>query len=339
MMQIHLSIILPCYNVEKYIVACLDSLYQQDIPEEEYEVICVNDCSPDGTRDLIIKYQQKHANLYLIEHEVNKKQGGARNSGLKVAKGEYVWFVDPDDFIKPNVSKQLLEICVKNNLDILLFNYDKVSSSGEFKFKKENVSNNEVTTGIEFINSLGINYLNDYDLSVWSRIVKTDFFRKNNIKFIENTILEDLEFSLRTLILSGRIKTLSDSFYCYRYNENSTMSELNRQVKGEFIYQTCLVVGKGIIDLADDIKNIDLNISNMLYLSGVWRVNRITKPILKASIKERKVFYNLLKKNRDFKISILGYLNSINKILVNYGALSKLFLFIISPVLNLVRRS
>ncbi len=191
MNKLKISFILPCYNVEKYIADCLDSLYNQDIPEEEYEVICVNDCSPDNLRDIVIKYQQIHPNLILIDHEVNKRQGGARNTGLNVAKGEYIWFVDPDDYIKPNVIKHLFDLCKKNNLDILQFNYDRVSFSGEFQNKKEIVKKSSVLNGIEFTKTLGNDFLNQYDLSVWSRIIKTVFLRNNDIQFIENTIFED----------------------------------------------------------------------------------------------------------------------------------------------------
>ena len=191
MNKLKISFILPCYNVEKYIADCLDSLYNQDIPEEEYEVICVNDCSPDNLRDIVIKYQQIHPNLILIDHEVNKRQGGARNTGLNVAKGEYIWFVDPDDYIKPNVIKHLFDLCKKNNLDILQFNYDRVSFSGEFQNKKEIVKKSSVLNGIEFTKTLGNDFLNQYDLSGWSRIIKTVFLRNNDIQFIENTIFED----------------------------------------------------------------------------------------------------------------------------------------------------
>lgn len=329
-MYIKLTFILPCYNVEKYIVACLDSLYQQDIPEEEYEVICVNDCSPDNTRELIVMYQKNHTNLRLIEHEENKKQGGARNTGLRVAKGEYIWFIDPDDFIKPNVSKQLLEICYENNLDILQFNYDKVSFSGEFQFKKENVKNTSVLNGIEFANSLGKDFLNGYDLSVCTRLVKTDFFIKNKINFIENTIFEDLEFSLRTLLFSTRIKAISDSFYFYRNNDSSTMNELNKKVKGNFIYQTCLVIGKGIIVLSEDIRNIDLNISQLLFRAGVWRINRITKPLLRMSFKDRLLFFKLLNQNRNEFLGLISNFNLLNRIIVTYSKSA----FVVISILN-----
>ena len=107
--MIRLSIIIPFYNVEQYIAQCLDSVYQQDIPEEEYEVICVNDASPDGSREIVKEYQKKHKNLILVEHERNKKLGGARNTGLNVAHGTYVLFVDSDDMLAENSIGRLVE--------------------------------------------------------------------------------------------------------------------------------------------------------------------------------------------------------------------------------------
>ena len=88
--MIHISFILPVYGVEKYISECLDSIYSQDMPESDYEVICVDDCSPDRSNEIIRQYQQKHNNLILIEHKINKMSGGARNTGIRNAKGEYV---------------------------------------------------------------------------------------------------------------------------------------------------------------------------------------------------------------------------------------------------------
>ncbi len=84
--MLKLSFIVPFYNVEKHIARCLDSLYNQDIPESEYEVICVNDCSPDNSRDIVLQYKKQHSNLILVEHERNKKLGAARNTGLRKAK-------------------------------------------------------------------------------------------------------------------------------------------------------------------------------------------------------------------------------------------------------------
>ena len=122
-----LTIILPCYNVEKYIGACLDSIYRQDIHVKEYEVICVDDCSKDSTKEIIRTYQKRYSNITLIEHTINQTAGGARNSGIEAAKGEYIWFVDPDDMLIDNVLASALKKCQDNQLDILMFNFKKVN--------------------------------------------------------------------------------------------------------------------------------------------------------------------------------------------------------------------
>ena len=116
--MVRLSIVVPFYGVERYIRQCLQSLYLQDVPESEYEVICVNDCSPDNCERIVLEFQQEHKNLVLLHHEVNKKLGAARNTGLKAALGKYVWFVDSDDYIKENCFGEILKSCEENNLQI-----------------------------------------------------------------------------------------------------------------------------------------------------------------------------------------------------------------------------
>ena len=129
--KVFLSIIVPFFNVEKYIKECIHSLYSQDIPSDNYEVILVNDCSPDNSREIVVELQKEYPTLTLIDHDKNKKLGGARNSGLKVAKGDYIWFVDSDDFLKPNILNNLLEISYQNNLDVLHFDYYQYNENGE----------------------------------------------------------------------------------------------------------------------------------------------------------------------------------------------------------------
>ena len=119
-----LSIIIPFYNVEQYIAQCLDSVYHQDIPEEEYEVICVDDCSPDNSISIVEEYAKKHTNLVIVRNQYNRKLGGARNAGMKVATGNYIWFIDSDDFIKKSSIGKLLSIAESDKLDVLHFQYE-----------------------------------------------------------------------------------------------------------------------------------------------------------------------------------------------------------------------
>lgn len=97
-----LSFIVPVYNTEKYLAECLDSLLEQDIPYEEYEIICVNDGSTDGSLDILRRYAEAHSNVIVVDKE-NGGVASARNAGLDAACGDYIWFFDSDDIIHPNI--------------------------------------------------------------------------------------------------------------------------------------------------------------------------------------------------------------------------------------------
>ena len=122
--MIKLSFIVPFYNVEPYIEECIRSLYDQDIPMEEYEVILIDDCSPDGSRAVVERIQQEYPTLRLLTTPENIRQGGARNLGLKYAQGKYIWFVDSDDTIEHNCLSRLLNTAERYDLDMLVFYFN-----------------------------------------------------------------------------------------------------------------------------------------------------------------------------------------------------------------------
>ena len=107
--MIRLSILLPCYKVEKYVQACLDSIYAVNLPIDEFEVLCFDDCSPDRTVEILERNTQIHSNLHIIRAKENVGCGGGRNALLKEAQGKYIWFIDPDDLIDLKVVKPMLD--------------------------------------------------------------------------------------------------------------------------------------------------------------------------------------------------------------------------------------
>jgi glycosyltransferase involved in cell wall biosynthesis len=122
-----LSIIVPIYKVEKYLSHCLDSLLDQDLDSSDYEIICINDGSPDACKTIVLAYQEKHSNIVFIDQE-NQGVSVARNRGLDVAKGQYILFVDPDDTIVKNSLPSILTRAVADDLDIMylsLVSYDE----------------------------------------------------------------------------------------------------------------------------------------------------------------------------------------------------------------------
>ena len=116
-----LSIIIPVYKVEKYLRKCLDSCLHQNISKEDYEIICVNDGSPDNSAQILDEYAAKHPNIRVVT-QTNQGLSMARNNGLAVAQGDYVWFIDSDDWIEENC---LAGICsaLKSNPDLLQLNH------------------------------------------------------------------------------------------------------------------------------------------------------------------------------------------------------------------------
>jgi glycosyltransferase involved in cell wall biosynthesis len=248
MSSIKISIVIPFYNVEAYISQCLDSVYNQDIPEDEYEVICVNDASPDNSREIVIEYQKKHSNLILIEHEVNRKLGAARNTGRAIAKGKYIWNVDSDDMIKPNILEKLINYCENFDLDILMFNFDHCY---ENKLKLNNsypFIDSEVLNGIEFINQFCLNNFSEIS-PVWSQLYLKKFLDQNGIFSPLINIGEDVPYTLKALLLAKRVKSVLDNCYVYRLNPLSLGGQFSKKVSAIDLYEKCIICSKEVYNL------------------------------------------------------------------------------------------
>ena len=114
-----LSFIVPVYNAETYLAECLRSLEEQDIPKKDYEILCVNDGSTDSSPSILAEFSAQYPNLTVI-HKENGGVTTARNAGLDAAQGDYIWFVDADDFIKPGILSSLRSTAMETNCDRLI---------------------------------------------------------------------------------------------------------------------------------------------------------------------------------------------------------------------------
>ena len=147
-----LSIIIPVYNVEKYISRCLESLCHQSLSQNDYEILIVNDGSTDNSVAIANQYVDKYANFKLIDKE-NGGVGSARNKGIAEAKGNYIYFIDPDDYLATNLLKILLDYADNYSLEILTFSTKKTLESNLTKSYTKHIKNLtlKVSTGIEYI--------------------------------------------------------------------------------------------------------------------------------------------------------------------------------------------
>ena len=215
--MIRLSIIIPFYNVERYIAQCLDSVYHQDIPEEEYEVICVDDCSPDNSIAIVEEYAKNHSNLVIVRNQYNRKLGGARNAGMEVAKGEYIWFIDSDDFIEENCFKKLLSIAENEDLEMLHFNY--VDYPNDVTPYRRPIDT-DVMRGTDMWFNPAFVWAHDL-VTAWRKLYKRQFLIDNNIQFAEHIMFEDNDYAIVAFANAQRVKHIALCAYHYRNNPNS----------------------------------------------------------------------------------------------------------------------
>lgn len=214
-----LSIIVPFYNVEQYVEDCIRSLYRQNLPMSDYEVIAVDDCSPDGSRAVVEKLQTEYGNLKLVVLPENRKLGGARNAGLANAKGDYVMFVDSDDYLLPNVLPQLLEEIERFDLDFLEFDY-VFDIGGELKSNARRLPDTGISRGVDLFFDEHFIWWFDHVVA-WRKIYDKTFLLNNGISFSEHVMYEDNDYALKVFAAANRVKHRSLHVYVYRYNPNS----------------------------------------------------------------------------------------------------------------------
>lgn len=295
--MLRLSIIIPFYNVEQYIAQCLDSVYQQDIPEEEYEVICVNDASPDGSREIVKEYQKKHTNLILIEHEKNKKLGAARNTGRKIAKGRYLWNVDSDDMIAPNCLKEMLETCEKNELDVLMFGVRNLRD-GKLYNRDKGVWDESIktTTGFSFMRDQGKQ--NPWFISaVWTQIYRRAFLDEQQIHSPEINMGEDVPYTYASIVLSQRMMAINVPYYIYRDNTASLTGELRKHPNPQTVYENSFVCSAYMYELQRKVRKINKQIEPLLSPITRHVILLYTHFAHLLSKEERMLFLTLCRKN------------------------------------------
>lgn len=212
-----LSIILPVYNVEKFISDCLESLEAQDLPKEEYEIVCVDDGSPDNSAQVIEEYQKKYPNIRLIRQQ-NGGVCAARNNGFNAAQGDYVWFIDPDDYIQANCLGLMLDKLYTAKADFLVFEYDEVEEDCVFDKNMQSDIVIELQKGYD---SKG---------SVWQYICRRAYLEEHKIAFNGNLAYgEDYLWAFQINYRKHIGLVTSAPIYHYRQRAGSAMHSRSRE--------------------------------------------------------------------------------------------------------------
>lgn len=214
-----ISIIIPVYNVEKYLRKCLDSICNQTL--RDIEIICINDSSTDNSLTILKEYAKKDNRIKIIDFEQNEGVAVARNRGIDIAMGEYLGFVDSDDFVDLDFYERLYIKSKSDNADIVIGNYERVDNVKSYKYND-----------LEKIKSSKYNLF-----SHCSAIYKRKKIIDNKIKYLEKMpVNEDVYFAVKALYFSNIVSIVDDVYYHYYCRENSaTMQVRDLQITSDYL--------------------------------------------------------------------------------------------------------
>ncbi len=221
-----LSIIIPAYNVERYLTQCLDSIFCQDT--ESCEVLCIDDGSTDRTPQLLEQYEQGCPNLRVIT-QPNQGMSAARNCGLKEAKGEYVWFVDSDDWICEDAVATLLPLL--NGEDVVGFNTKKYIETTKTYIDNNLPSVKGPLSGWDYFNRVRLIPTTIHFVCIWQRVYRRAFLQDNHLRFDESVRRAEDDLFTTLVMLHAKSVIVSDAcLYVYRIRPQSitTTVDINR---------------------------------------------------------------------------------------------------------------
>jgi len=213
------SLIIPCYNVENYVERCVRSILEQ--PFKDYEVILVDDGAKDHTPQVLDALAADHPCIQVI-HQQNGGLSSARNAGLAASRGQYVWFIDSDDWVEPDSLEKLYHACEKKTPDIVKFSYFRAAET------KKRVSGVipegwYETAQLEGVRRSAYCAAGKYSLSAWSHVYRLSFLRENALSFVSERLVcsEDYLFNLQALEHAACMRVIPDALYVYELREGS----------------------------------------------------------------------------------------------------------------------
>ncbi len=291
-MQIKISIVVPVYNVEKYLRECLDSLVNQTL--EDIEIICVNDGSTDSSPQILEEYASKDNRIKIFNQE-NQGVSAARNFGIKNVNGEYLTFVDSDDWIKKDACEILYKTIKERNSDILLFSYFNYYDN----FIIQDIRLKKILITAKDKNIKFKDYSNEFfkvPLMTCGKIYKTDVILNNNIFFPLNIhVSEDMVFVVKSFINAESISIIDVGLYYYRRSTSQSLSK-NCAINSSYFYKGHLKL-KEIIYSSEKLQNKD-----EVYAASLYNTARVLLS-----------YFNNISNNTGFKKQSIKYIKKIKK--------------------------
>lgn len=307
MENIKISIIVPVYNTGKYLERCLESIISQEF--EDVEIIVVNDCSSDDSLNIIKKFMRKDNKIKLVDKQKNEGLSAARNSGIEIAKGEYIIHIDSDDWIEKNYFLEIYQNAKKYDADIVITDFYKDFDNGEIKYIKDQNENMDKENMLENI------FLMKAYPSVWNKLIRRELYIKNNIYHpIDAAIGEDLCTTPKLIYYAKNIYKYNKSFLHYIQTPNSMIrtkiKELNK------LKEIYLVIKN--LEKFFNSKNVNLSID-------ILKINHLSIWLLKSK-------YNL--KDLEYLEILNEYINTFKKI--NFNKIRSRKVKVIGRILKII---
>ena len=270
--MIKVSVVVPVYNVEKYLSQCIESILSQTL--KDIEVICVNDGSKDSSLDILRDFSKKDSRVIVIDKE-NSGYGDTMNIGLSAANGEYVSIVESDDFIDKKMLEDLYDLAKKQDCDVVKSDWFNYWTKNNLSLKAGKIPHNwtnKVFTALEYPDILCI------QPSLWSGLYKKSFLEENGIKFLTTpgASYQDTSFNFKVFCLAKKI-ALTDKAYVY-YRQDNPSSSINDKNKTGIIFKEYDEINSFI----DENKSVEFFIAQKLmneYKAYRWTLKRIAEPL------------------------------------------------------------
>lgn len=334
MQNIKVSIIIAAYNIEKYISRCLDSLVNQTF--KNIEIIVVDDGSTDKTLEVINKYACKDDRI-IVHSQENKGSIEARKSGFNISNGEYILFVDGDDWVEENTIEILYSNVnnQQNNVDVVLFNFIEVSNNKK-EFLESYKWNRVVSDDL-----LKYLFINEIYPCIWSKFIRKGFIIHNNIEFPNNiSYAEDLAFISSIFIKKPTYKLCRDNLYNYYQRDNSITKTIN--AKALEINLALQFIKRKLIDsnLLDKYKyEYECMVFIRLFLCKILDINYVvkSKEIHKEIFLQYKE-YNINIKNNDYIRKLIRNRRKIDSLRINLYSKNYYLGYYFDIIINPIRK-
>lgn len=265
MSSIKVSIVVPVYNVERDLPRCVNSLMNQTL--KSIEIILVDDESPDNCSEMCDEYSRCDNRIRVI-HKINGGLSDARNAGLEVAKGQYILFVDSDDYINENTCEVLYLHASKDDLDIVVGDGLRIENDTMEHISHAKVSFDRIMSGKDFLKEQLIHH--SMHMAVWLNLYKKEFLKTNQIFFKKGIFHEDEQWTPRVFLKAEKVKYTKFAFYNYIIRQESITSSKNKFKNGVDLVNTCYELEKIYGDIKDKELREELNdYLVMLFLHAV----------------------------------------------------------------------